>query len=138
MAEDVISRVIGTHEIRIEGDTVLLIQQGDYTLDDAIKINAEVGAVLNKLGRVFVLVDQSRAGQTSPEARRCIMEWNKHHRASGSVVFGGSRVSRATATLVIAATRLFRPDSAPTVFMETEFEARAWITERRGKLTPAT
>lgn len=134
MAEDVVTRMIGTHEIRTEGDTVFLIQQGDYRLDDAIRVNAEIEAVLDKLERVFVMVDQSRAGQTTPEARRCIMEWNAKHRASGSALFGGSRVSRAAATLAIAATRLFRPDSAPTVFMENESETRAWIADRRARL----
>jgi hypothetical protein len=137
MADQVTTHVLGTHEIRIEGDTIFLIQQGDYSLDDALKTHAEIEGVLNKLGRVFVLVDQSHAGQTSPEARRSITEWNKRHRASGSAVFGGSRVSRAAATLVITAIRLFKPDTAPTIFTESEAEARAWIAERRQKLLGA-
>jgi hypothetical protein len=127
---------IGTHEVRLEDDLVFLIQRGDYTLGDATRINEEIGAVLSRYGRVFVLVDQSQAGRTPPEARRALAEWNKKHRCSGAAIFGSSGAARAVATLVITAIRLFRPDAMPTIFANSEAEARAWIENRRAHLPP--
>lgn len=126
--------VVGTHELHVEEDIVYLIQKGDYTRDDAIKMHAEMGHLLNSIGRAFALVDQSRAGKTDPEARRMIVEWNKKFKASGSAIFGGGVVSRAAATLILSAIRLFVPNTSPVVFKETEAEARAWISAQRAKI----
>lgn len=133
MATKIETRVIGTHHIQIEDDIVFLTQTGDYTPDDALKTNAEIEAVLYKLGRVFIMVDQSGAGVTHPETRKITAAWNKRHKATGAAIFGGSLTSRAAATLVLSAIRLFRPDLLPTIFVENEAEARAWINIQRSK-----
>jgi len=141
MSARVRTMVVGTHEVRVEEDIVYLIQKGDYTRDDAIKMHAEMGHLLNSIGRVFALVDQSKAGRTDPEARKMIVEWNKKFKASGSAIFGGSVVSRAAATLIVSALRLFAPNTSPVVFKETEAEARAWISAQRARILgvqPAT
>lgn len=127
-------RSIRTHQLRVEEDVVFLVLSGDFTLSDAQQVNAAIEAVLLQLGRVFVLVDQTHAGKTTPEARRCFAEWNRQHRPSGSVLFGGSVAARAVASLVVAAIRLFRADSAPTVFTASQGEARAWIAAQRSQL----
>jgi hypothetical protein len=134
MSTQVVVRIVGTHEVHIDNDLVHLLQHGDYTLDDAIKTHAEIEAVLIKLGRAFILVDQSRAGITFPEVRKFIGDWNKKHKASGAAMYGGSLASRAAATLVLSVIRLFRPDTLPTVFMQSEAEARNWINTQREKL----
>jgi len=137
MAAAADSQAIGTHTLVVEEDLVFLTQHGDYKLGDAQQVNAEVEAVLARLGRVFVLVDQRAAGTTPPDARRCLAEWNKKHKASGAAIFGGSAAARAAATLVLTAVRVFRPDSTPTIFTTTEAEARAWIAAQRTKLLAA-
>lgn len=133
MATKIQTHVLGTHTIQIEDDIVFLIQSGDYTPDDALKTHAEIEGVLYKVGRVFIMVDQRNAGVTHPDTRKTIAAWNKRHKATGAVIFGGSLASRAAATLVLGAVRLFRPDTLPTVFVETEAEARAWISAQRNK-----
>jgi hypothetical protein len=134
MATPIEHRVIGTHRIQIEGDIVFLIQEGDYPVEDAHKPHAEIEAVLGKLGRAFILVDQTHGGQTTSAARKAITEWNKKHKASGAAIFGGGIATRAAATLVVSAVRLFRPDTMPTVFTQNEAEGRAWIAAQRAKL----
>lgn len=134
MAARVKNIIVGTHEVRVEDDIVFLIQRGDYTHDDAIKMHAEMGHLLDSIGRAFALVDQSRAGKTDPGARKMIVEWNKKYKASGSAIFGGSVVSRAAATLILSAIRLFAPDTSPVVFFSSEAEARAWIAAQRAKI----
>lgn len=128
------ARPLGSHWLKVDGDVVFLIQEGDYTIDDAIKTHTEIEGVLARLGRAFIMVDQTNSGTTSAEVRRFITDWNKRHRASGAVMFGGSTVGRAAATLVLSAIRLFQPNTMPTVFMRTEEEARAWISSQRAKL----
>jgi hypothetical protein len=128
------ARPLGTHWLKVEGDVVYLSQDGDYTLDDAIKTHAEIEGVLARLGRAFIMVDQTSSGTTSAEVRRFITDWNKRHRASGAVMFGGSTMGRAAATLVLSAIRLFQPNTMPTVFTKTEEEARAWINTQRARL----
>ena len=46
MAAAVEFKRIGTHEIRVEGDLLYLIQHGDFTLSDAQGVNGEVEALL--------------------------------------------------------------------------------------------
>ena len=134
MAAAVEIKSVGTHQLTIEDDVLFLRQYGDYILSDARQMNVEMEAVIRRCGRAFVMVDQSQAGQTPPDARRCIAEWNKEHQTAGSVIFGSSAISRAVATLVVNASRILNPRGSPIVFTQSEAEARAWIASRREKL----
>lgn len=134
MSSDYTAKTIGTHRLTFEDDVLFFVQEGDYTLSDALQMNAEIEAVLVRLGRAFILFDQTRAGRTPPEARRCIAEWGKRYQASGAAVFGGSATVRALAVLVTAAMRLFNPSGSETVFFANEEQARAWIAAKRAKL----
>jgi hypothetical protein len=131
MAAAVESKRIGMHEIRIEGDLLYLIQHGDYTLSDAQAVNGEVEALLARLGRAYVMVDQTHAGKTPPEARRCLVEWNRKHVVNGAVIFGGSAAARAVATLVLNAVRIFQSSAVPMQFAASEADSRAWIEKLR-------
>ena len=128
------TRKIGAHTLTVEDDVVFLALQGDYKLDDAMQTHAEIERLLSTLGRAFIAVDQTHGGATPPDARRFIADWNKRHRASGAVMFGGGLVSSAAATLVLSAIRLFQPDMLPMVFAKSELEARDWISAQRTKL----
>ncbi len=134
MADVVDLRLIGTHQLVLEDDVVFLTHRGDFTLADAVQMNVEVEAVLKRLGRAFILIDLTHARSMPPEVRRYLAEWNKQHKPSGAILFGASAVSRAVATLVLAAIRIFRADSLPTLFMATEAEARGWIEVQRAKI----
>lgn len=131
-------RFVGRHRLRTEGDVVFLQMDGDMVLDESKQIHAELERVLAEVGSVFVLVDMSYGRNTAPDARRFIAEWNRRHRVSGAVIFGGRVPQRAAATLVFAAIRLFRPGMFPLAMLKTEAEARAWIVEQRSKLPART
>lgn len=133
------SQMVGKHTMRLEEDIVYLIMDGDMDLENAQAFHDQIEKVLTRLKRVFVLVDMTRARNTTPDARRFVAEWNRKHRASGAAIFGGSTTQRAAAALTFAAIRMFRPSLLPIATAKTEAEARAWISEQRIKLlTPAS
>ncbi len=125
---------VGTHLLFIEDDTVILVQNGTYHPEDARLTHEHVERLLYGLGRVFVMVDQTNAGSTVPETRRFVRDWNKRHKASGAVMFGGSGVSIAAASLAISVIRFLQSDALPVAYVKSEAEARAWITEQRDRL----
>lgn len=131
-------RLVGRHRLCTEADVVILRMDGDMVLDESKQIHAELERVIEEHGRVFVLVDMSQGRNTAPDARRFIAEWNRRHRVSGAVIFGGSVPQRAAATLVFTAIRLFRPSMFPLAMLKTEAESRAWIEEQRSKLLART
>ncbi|MFO0573020.1 MAG: STAS/SEC14 domain-containing protein [Polyangia bacterium] len=135
----VTSQMVGKHTMTIEEDIVFLTMDGDMDLENAQTFHEQIEKVLTRLKRVFVLVDMTRARNTTPDARRFVAEWNRKHRASGAAIFGGSVTQRAAAALTFAAIRIFRPSLLPIATLKTEAEARAWISEQRTKLlTPAS
>jgi hypothetical protein len=122
---------VGAHSLFIEGDTLFLVQNGAYNLEDAQRTHAHVEKVLYGVGQAFVVVDQSRAGTTSGEARRFIAEWNKKHTVSAAAIVGGTAIARTAASLVLSVIRFIRPEPMPVAFFRTEREARAWIAKQR-------
>lgn len=125
---------VGTHTVYIEDDTVILVQNGTYHLEDARLTHEHVERILYGLGRVFVMVDQSNAGSNMPETRRFLRDWNKRHKASGAVMFGGSGMSIAAASLALSVIRFLHADALPVAYVKNEAEARAWIAQQRGRL----
>jgi hypothetical protein len=125
---------VGAHSLFIEGDTVFLVQNGTYHLEDAKQTHEHLEKVLYSVGRVFVVVDQSKAGTTSGEARRFIAEWNREHIVSGAAIVGGNAIARAAASLVLSVIRFIRPKPMPVAFFGAEREARAWIAKQRDLL----
>lgn len=125
---------LGTHALFIEGDTVVLVQNGDYRLDDAVKTHEHIEKVLYSVGRVFVLVNQANAGSTDAEVRRFLAEWNKHHRVSAAAIFGGGAVAQKASALAVSVIRFLRRDPVPFGFFATERDARAWLAKQRALL----
>lgn len=123
--------MIGSHKLAVEDDIVVLTQIGDHTQAEVVQVTAVMAAVLAEKGSVFFLHDLTHAAKTEPEARRYIAEWTKQNRLAGIAIFGGSLAARAVASLALAAIRLFRGYSIPTVFVATEAEARVWIATQR-------
>lgn len=128
---------VGTHTVYIEDDTVILVQNGTYHLEDARLTHVSVERILYGLGRVFVMVDQTNAGPTAPDARRFLRDWNKRHKASGAVMFGGSSMSIAAASFALSVIRFLQADALPVAYMKNEEEARAWIAQQRDRLLAA-
>ena len=94
--------------------------------------------MLGRLGRAFIMVDQSKSGSTSAEVRRsCQLEQAPSGLGGGDVWRKHRGQSRRDAGLM-SAIRLLQPDTMPTVFTRTEEEARAWISSQRSRLPRPT
>ncbi|HVK64293.1 MAG TPA: hypothetical protein VM694_07460 [Polyangium sp.] len=127
---------IGGHLFRWEPpDLGHLVYSGD--LDGPTSVALTRGARRFTLGkpRVFLLVDMSKLGRISREARTTSAEGGKDLALRGTAIVGASSHLRVLAGLVTRAIALLYGDSDnPTRFFATEAEARAWIVERRREI----
>lgn len=115
----------------VEQDTLLVAPVGDYSLAQAQQVHAELERMLKQHARIYLLVDQSRAGHIRPETRRFVSAWHRAHKLSGIALFGGSLLTRAAATLLISVVSRFQSEAVPTMFTKTEGEARSWLAAQR-------
>jgi len=84
---------------------------------------------------VFLIVDMSKVGKISAEARQKSAKGSKDLNLRGVAVIGASTPMRIIAGLVTRAIDLMnRNTDNPTRFFETEAEARAWIATRRATI----
>lgn len=129
---------VGQHSVRVEDDTLSLAVSGVMGLDETILVHRELEKLLTEHHRAFVIVDNRHGSGISPESRRWIGEWNRHHQASGVAVFGNAGATgRALIAIVFAVIRIFRKDALPLVWVKGEAEARTWIAAERNKLLPS-
>lgn len=105
---------------------------GEITEREMRRICADQRRITGGDPRIFVLLDLSRLGYVTPEARRAASEELRDTVVRGAAYFGASFKLRVFATLVIKGINLMKRASIPTRFFETEAEARAWISEIRG------
>ena len=77
------------------------------------------------------LIDMSRVGTISPEARIIARAEAGHFPLRGTAVFGASFPHRVIAMLANKAASLLKKDHQAIAFFATEAEARAWLEERR-------
>lgn len=127
--------IIGTHRVRVDGDTVLTRYIGVPEFEHIQAIHLHFDRVLTEHGRLFVINDMSRTGVPSTRTRRWIVEWAQTHPIAGLVNFGASLPIRTLQTLIMRATALLsqRPILQP-FHCDTEAEAVAWIAQRRMQL----
>ena len=125
--------MVGPHMFRWEPpDIGCVIYHGDLDGPTTADLS-EAGRRFTK-GRpyVFLLVDVSKLGKVSAEARRGSATGGKDINLRGVAVVGASATLRVISSLVTRAVDLLNGNTDnPTRFFQTEAEARAWITGRR-------
>lgn len=85
---------------------------------------------------VFLIVDTSKLGKFTPEARRMSANGSKGLALRGIAIVGASRTLRVIAELASRGMDILnRNNNNPTRFFETEKEARKWIDSRRRDLS---
>lgn len=115
-------------------DIVFMAFIGDIFESEMRWLTTESTLLGNANPDPFVLVDLSRIGSVSPEARVVAKFAGKGARVRATAVFGASFHHRVIATLVNRAARMLNGGSHhPIEFFATEAEARAWIAQRRGQ-----
>ena len=113
---------------------------GDISGDEMRRLLAAQKAVMTGSPRLLLLIDLSRVGSVSPEARKAGAANdanNPEEKALGTAIFGASLPVRMLATLVTMAgsvLRKLKSTDSPVRFFETEREALAWLSERRAEV----
>jgi hypothetical protein len=124
---------VGKHLFRWEPpDICYLAYDGDVDSDAAQRLS-DISRVFTVPQRyVLLLIDLSRTGTISAEARKRSAKGGKGVPIRGVAVFGASPLMRVLASLVGRASDLLSGNTDnPTRFFATEAEARAFLTERR-------
>ncbi|MDI1484001.1 STAS/SEC14 domain-containing protein [Polyangium sp. y55x31] len=135
--EDAPSEIrIGAHLFRWEPpDLSYLAYFGDLDGPTSAELSRVSRAFTLGKPRVFLLVDMSKMGRITREARTASAEGGKDLALRGTAVVGASPHMRVLAGLVTRAiSLLYGGSDNPTRFFTTEAEARAWIAERRREL----
>lgn len=115
-------------------DICVLTLIGDVTGEDMRQMVA--AAVAQTAGRAYALglIDMSRMGTISPEARLIAKNEARAIPMRGTAIIGASFHHRVMALLISKAVALVKKDSQPVAFLTTLGEARAWLAERREAL----
>lgn len=128
-------QIIGTHRVRVDGDTVLTRYIGVPEYEQVREIHRHLDRALAEHGRLFVINDMRRSGMPSAPTRRWIAEWARDHEVAGLVNFGASLPIRALQGLVMRGAALLGKRLVVTpVNVGSEAEAFAWVAARRAQL----
>lgn len=123
---------IGTHRLRVTGDTVLTRYIGVPEYEHVVEIHGYLDRVKAAHGRVFVINDMRQSGIPSTQTRRFIAEWGASNPGTEVVNFGASLTIRAVQGLLLRAAALIgkRPAIMPESCAD-EAAAYAWVARRR-------
>lgn len=127
---------VGSHRVLTQApDHVHLLLGGDLSVEDALRIQEEIGAFEQDKEYILLLLDISRLGRLSAEARKAAARAGAMKRCRGIAVYGASFPQRVMPILIVKAFTLLNKNlDSPTAFFDTEAEARAWLSERRNSL----
>lgn len=127
---------IGSHQVRIDGDTLFIRWIGTPELEHIIKLDEQFKLVVSRYERAFLIHDMSRSGLPSRETRRWIATWLLDQPLGGVVSFGASLPVRVLQSLLArGASLLGHKPVVPSAHVEGEAEAFAWVADRRRQLT---
>lgn len=129
------SVLIGPHEVEIEGNCILTRLHGPFGLDHIRQWCALADQLISAHGDLFTISDLSTGGSFPAETRHYISRWVNVVHIRGAAIFGASRVTSAVFSMIARAVALVREHTPPTMAVQTESEARAWVAELQRKQT---
>lgn len=115
----------------LEGDIVVTIMHGMFTLDEAHLLIQAMQEVIDRCGYGLVLSDNTGLTGMAPEARRESARWSVGKPILGSAIFHGSHAVRILIGLLFKAMNLIGRQSIRLEFFQTEEAARQWLAELR-------
>lgn len=129
-------RQIGKHTLELRGDVQLLQIHGDISEKDVREMIPIGEALTARYGYYLSISDARKAGNLSPEARRCNAEWVRDHPDSVglSVVHGAGLAVRVVVSLAMRATALLSKRPYRVAFADSEEEALALVDAERPRL----
>src|SRR5690242_3202300 len=115
-------RVIGAHEVWLEGDLVCIRYHGATTKAEMLAIFAFLDAAIARYGTVYLMVDSNDAVLPSVEARRVIAE-HGYANVTGFVRYQRSPATNSWLTLLLQnAIRLIGRSTTRTGVVASEAE----------------
>lgn len=124
-------RLIGAHEVWLEGDLLGIRYNGVISKAEMLDIVDFIDTAADRLHNIYVLIDSNNTSLPSVEVRRVMAE-RGYARVSGMVRYQRAASSNAWLTILLQnAARLIGRLSTRTQVVETESEARAWIDALR-------
>lgn len=129
---------IGRHSYRIEGTWILWQPRGTVQLSDAQAVTKLYQEMINRNGRMLLLVNLTELDKAMPEARKHLVGWlqatgNGAHMAVAP--FGANLIAATLATLLISATRRLTEYAPRVKICSDQATARAWLTEQERRLS---
>lgn len=131
---------IGTHSVRIDGDTATVVLVGDLEVEQTKDLLRIVEGMSGGTGFFFVCADVGQLHGMPPEARRLAGGWKGIARAGGTAIIGATVITRTLVMLVSRASALLSNTrkNGEVAFFKTEEEALIWLASRRDALTART
>ena len=125
---------IGKHSTALEDSDIIFMKLvGDVSNEEVKEIN-RAHLEYGQLGRhLYYLIDLSELDNLAPQVRKEASDTVKLLPLRGTAIFGAPLKAKVLAKLMLTASNMFRggKNPNPVEFLDSEEEARAWITRRR-------
>ncbi len=117
---------IGENRLFLGEDNILdIINVGVTDEKTAIAMKEAVLKLMNMVeGKVHTLTDLTKAGKTTPEARKVFQKLSEHEKQGKNAFFGMHPVARVIASFFIGSSK-----KEEMRFFNTKEEALAWLKE---------
>lgn len=125
----------GTHEVRVDGDFVIVRSHGVTTLDDLREQTAICARVKREHGALFMMYDSRDGTGFDREARKVLMQPTPSDlRADATTAFGTRFAIRILVGMLDRALVAFGKAPSGVVIFDTEEEALAHLEKERVRL----
>jgi len=125
---------IGKHFTTLEDPDILFMKLvGDVSNEEVREIN-RAHIEYGQLGKnLYYLIDLSELENLAPQVRKEASDTVKLLPLRGTAIYGAPLKAKVLAKLMLTASNMFRggKNPNPVEFLDSEEEARAWITKRR-------
>jgi hypothetical protein len=126
---------LGTHQISVEGDTVIFVAHGMLTVDDLREILNIYWRIKETLGQLFVFYDCRGSTGIDPEARKmATMQPRTKKQADLQVAFGISFTIRVVLNMIMRAQKVLRNREVTMHFWDNEATAWSFFQAERARL----
>lgn len=125
---------IGKHFTTLEEPDILYMKLvGDVSNEEVKVINQAHLEYAQRGKNLFYLIDLSELDNLAPQVRKEASDTVKLLPLRGTAIYGAPLKAKVLAKLMLTASNMFRggKNPNPVEFVDSEEEARAWITKRR-------
>jgi len=134
MSTSTIEMPLGTHLIRIDGDSLEVTARGMLRGDDMRELFEHFVRIKREHGQLFVIYDGRESTGVDAEARRVASQLrNEEANATFRVAFGVSFSTRVLLSMILRAQRVLSNRNINVHIFDDEQQARAFFATERAK-----